>query len=75
MDLQVPTPTFDMAVMVRNISGHKEERVAAEAVFSHPSRAVEINAESFIPKLTECHPLQLYHCLCTGICPYCQGIC
>jgi 6-phosphogluconate dehydrogenase len=51
MDLQVPTPTFDMAVMARNISAHKEERVAAEAVFSHPSRAVEINAESFIPKL------------------------
>jgi len=51
MDLQVPTPTLDMAVMVRNISGNKEERVAAEAVFSHQSNTFEIDSEKFIPKL------------------------
>jgi 6-phosphogluconate dehydrogenase len=51
MDLQVPTPTLDMAVMVRNISAHKAERVAAESVFSHPSHTVETDAETFIPKL------------------------
>lgn len=51
MDLQVPTPTIDMSVMVRNISGIKEERVAAEAIFSHQSGTIEIDAETFVPKL------------------------
>lgn len=49
MDLQVPTPVIDMAVMVRNLSAHKEERVAADAAFPDHSQTVE--SEAFITKL------------------------
>lgn len=34
MDLQVPVPTIDMAVLMRDISKYKEERVAAAALLS-----------------------------------------
>ncbi len=52
MDLQVPTPAIDMAVMVRNMSAQKEERVAAGAAFPDHSRTVESEAEAFISKLS-----------------------
>jgi 6-phosphogluconate dehydrogenase len=37
MDLQSPTPTIDAAVMARNLSGLKEERVAAAEWITGPS--------------------------------------
>lgn len=51
MDLQVPTPVIDMAVMVRNMSAQKKERVAADVVFPDHSQTVESEAEAFITKL------------------------
>lgn len=51
MDLQVPIPTIDMAVMVRNMSVRKEERVSAEAVFPDHSRTIELEPEALIRKL------------------------
>ena len=37
MDLQVPMPTIDTAVMLRDLSGFKEERVAASRVLEGPN--------------------------------------
>lgn len=51
MDLQVPTPVIDMAVMVRNMSAQKEERVVADVVFPDHSRTIELETEIFITKL------------------------
>lgn len=51
MDLKVPVPTIDMAVMVRNISAYKEERTAAEARFPTHSLPAETDAETIIPML------------------------
>ena len=39
MDLGVPVPTIDMAVMVRNMSALKDERSAAEALLSSGSQS------------------------------------
>jgi 6-phosphogluconate dehydrogenase len=36
MDLRVATPTIDVAVVMRDLSGYKEERQAAAQVFSGP---------------------------------------
>ncbi len=47
MDLQVPAPTIDMAVMVRDISACKDERVAAGALYkSEPVKSTIDKKES-----------------------------
>jgi 6-phosphogluconate dehydrogenase len=38
MDLQVGTPTIDAAVVMRDMSGYKEERLAASQVLAGPSQ-------------------------------------
>ncbi|MDR8389548.1 NADP-dependent phosphogluconate dehydrogenase [Aliifodinibius sp. S!AR15-10] len=45
MDLQVPAPTIDMAVMVRDMSAHKKERIAADAVFKNETEPVQVDEE------------------------------
>jgi 6-phosphogluconate dehydrogenase len=48
MDLQVPVPTIDAAVAMRDMSGYKDERTSAEKNLSGPSPIMNINKDEFI---------------------------
>ncbi len=51
MDLQVGTPTIDVAVVMRDLSGYKKEREAAAEVLKGPKLTFGGNRERFIEKL------------------------
>jgi 6-phosphogluconate dehydrogenase len=51
MELQVPAPTIDVAVAMRNLSGLEGERVAASRGLSGPSPTVHVAPEGFIGRL------------------------
>jgi 6-phosphogluconate dehydrogenase len=51
MDLQVPTPTIDVAVVMRDLSGDKAERKAASTVLRGPSPAFKGDKKRFIDQL------------------------
>jgi 6-phosphogluconate dehydrogenase len=53
MDLQVPVPTIDIAVAMRNMSAFEEERVAASKVLSGPKPTFSGDRESFIDQLRD----------------------
>ena len=51
MDLQVPTPTIDTAVMMRDLSGYLEERQEAAKVLTGPRRVFRGDKKRFLQKL------------------------
>jgi 6-phosphogluconate dehydrogenase len=51
MDLQVPVPTIDAAVSVRDLSGFKDERENAEKVLSGPDMKISEDRDKFISTL------------------------
>ncbi len=51
MDLQVATPTIDVAVVMRDLSGYKDERRNAAQVLAGPSPAFPGDREGFIARL------------------------
>ena len=51
MDLRVPTPTIDTAVMMRDLSACKSERKAANATLHGPARIHEGNRARFLGQL------------------------
>lgn len=51
MDLQVPLPTVDMAVAMRDMSGYKEERETADKVLSGPEYTFTGDKQVFIHSL------------------------
>jgi len=51
MDLQVGTPTIDVAVMMRDLSGCKAERLAASQVLQGPRLVFGGDRERFLAKL------------------------
>jgi 6-phosphogluconate dehydrogenase len=51
MDLQVPTPTIDAAVVMREMSGYKEERRIASQVLSGPSPTFTGDREGIIGRV------------------------
>jgi 6-phosphogluconate dehydrogenase len=51
MDLQVPTPTIDTAVMMRDLSGFKAEREAANRVLQGPSPVFQGDRRVFVEQL------------------------
>jgi 6-phosphogluconate dehydrogenase len=51
MDLQVPVPTIDIAVAMRNMSAFEEERVAASKALSGPKPTFSGDRQSFINQL------------------------
>jgi 6-phosphogluconate dehydrogenase len=51
MDLQVPMPTIDMAVMMRDLSAYKEERTAAERDLTGPAPRYEGDRNTFVTML------------------------
>jgi 6-phosphogluconate dehydrogenase len=51
MDLQVPTPTIDAAVVARDLSGYKAEREAASKVLRGPQVTFKGNKDHFLGQL------------------------
>lgn len=51
MDLQVPTPTIDAAVVARDLSGYKPEREAASKVLRGPKVTFKGNKDRFLGQL------------------------
>jgi 6-phosphogluconate dehydrogenase len=51
MDLQVATPSIDVAVVMRDLSGYKEERGAAAQVLTGPAPTFSGDREAFIGRL------------------------
>jgi len=51
MDLQVPTPTIDTAVMMRDLSGYQEEREEAARLLPGPRHVFEGDKKRFLGKL------------------------
>lgn len=65
-DLQVPVPTIDMAVVVRDISALKDERVSAGKIFPNESAPLNVDKTIAIGKVKNA----LYFCFVTA---YAQG--
>ena len=65
--IQVPTLTIDTAVMMRHMSGYKEEREVAGQYLQGPTEAFKIEKQAFIDQLEN----SLY---CAGIITYAQGM-
>jgi 6-phosphogluconate dehydrogenase len=53
MDLQIPTPTIDAAVIARDLSGHKAEREAASQMLSRPGPAFTGERKTFIDQIRD----------------------
>lgn len=51
MDLQVPVPTIDMAVAMRNLSATKDERSAIGQILPEPATRIEDDRNKFIERL------------------------
>ncbi len=51
MDLQVPTPTIDTAVMMRDLSGYQEEREEAAKLLTGPRQVFRGDKARFLSKL------------------------
>jgi 6-phosphogluconate dehydrogenase len=67
MDLQVGTPTIDVAVVMRDLSGYKEERLNAARVLAGPAPAFPGDRDRFIGQLQNA----LFACM---IATYAQGL-
>lgn len=65
--IQVPTLTIDTAVMMRHMSGYKEERTKAASMLSGPLSTIDMDRDAFIDKLENA----LY---CAVIVAYAQGM-
>jgi 6-phosphogluconate dehydrogenase len=53
MDLQAPTPSIDIAVVMRDLSGYKEERRAAGQLLSGPGLVFQGDRQGFIGRLKD----------------------
>jgi 6-phosphogluconate dehydrogenase len=51
MDLQVPVPTIDMAVVMRNLSASQDERSASSQVYQDPAPNIQLGRKKFIESL------------------------
>ncbi len=51
MNLKAPTPTIDMAVVMRDLSSYKEERVHADQVLKGPDASFDGDAEEVVSEL------------------------
>lgn len=51
LDLPMPIPTIDAAVMMRNLSGLKEQRLEANNIYQKNFSDTGFNRETFIPQL------------------------
>jgi 6-phosphogluconate dehydrogenase len=67
MDLQIPTPTIDAAVIARDLSSHKTEREAASQTLRGPKTTFRGDKKKFIDQMQDA----LYACM---IITYAQGM-
>jgi 6-phosphogluconate dehydrogenase len=67
MDLQVPIPTIDMAVIMRDLSALKDQRVAAAKLLTGPSPSFNGDKSAFVQKVKN----TLYFAIVTS---YAQGM-
>lgn len=67
MDLQVATPTIDIAVVMRGLSGHKVERLAASQALTGPGLVFKGDRGRFVAKLKNAFYAGM-------ICAYAQGM-
>ncbi|NWG02803.1 MAG: NADP-dependent phosphogluconate dehydrogenase [Syntrophaceae bacterium] len=67
MDLQIPTPTIDAAVIARNLSTHKTEREAVSQMLQGPKTTFRGDKKTFIDHIRGA----LYACM---IITYAQGM-
>ncbi len=67
LNIQVPTPTIDAAVMMRHLSAYKEERQEAEGCLHGPDKFLKKEKEQFLNQLERA----LY---CANIVIYAQGM-
>ncbi|PIZ04228.1 MAG: phosphogluconate dehydrogenase (NADP(+)-dependent, decarboxylating) [Gammaproteobacteria bacterium CG_4_10_14_0_8_um_filter_38_16] len=51
MELQVPTPIIDLAVMMRDLSVLKNERESANALYQQPAKLLDVNHNAFLMHL------------------------
>ena len=51
LDLPIPIPTIDAAVMMRNLSSLKEERTEANDLYTTRIEKIELSKEEFLPLL------------------------
>ncbi len=67
MELQVPIPTIDLAVAMRDLSVFEKERAQADSIYQRPIRLFKSDRDTFLPKLG--------HALFAGmIITYAQGM-
>lgn len=66
MELDVPIPTIDMAVVMRNLSTYRQERKTGEEQLKLPQGEIEINKKELVQQVEEA----LYFGM---ICTYAQG--
>lgn len=67
LDLPMPVPNIDTAVMMRNLSSLQEERLEADKIYQTRIRKIDIDREEFLPLLHDA----LYF---ASICSYAQGL-
>jgi 6-phosphogluconate dehydrogenase len=53
MDLQVPVPTIDAAVAMRNLSAEREHRLAVSDTWSQSIVPLDMEREEFLPRLKD----------------------
>lgn len=53
LQLQLPTPTIDIAVAMRDISGYVDERHEASAIYNRPIEAFKGDRDAFIKQLRD----------------------
>ncbi|MCH5374581.1 MAG: NADP-dependent phosphogluconate dehydrogenase, partial [Planctomycetes bacterium] len=53
MELQVPVPTIDVAVAMRNLSAMKEEREQASRAVHGPAQKIDCRRDSFLAQLSD----------------------
>lgn len=67
MDLPVPLPTIDMAVAMRDLSGYKEERIAAAALYKPKIKTFVTNKDKFIQQLHDAFYAASLLCYAQGL--------
>lgn len=51
LDLPIPIPSIDMAVMMRNLSALREQRIIASGLYATPPVRINVNKADFISEL------------------------
>ena len=67
MDLAVPIPVIDMAVSMRELSGFKDERAQAAAIYKAPSVDIPVPKEIFVQQVHDALYFSIILCYAQGL--------